>query len=78
MDLLKLQGISCTTKPTDLLDFQKDPFYQKTTIWDAYYLHLISLNYDNLETVACTCYSTVQITKLITPLLIYSVSVHTQ
>ena len=63
MDLLKLQGVSHITKPTDLSDFQKDPFYQKTTIWDAHYLHLISLNYDNLETVACTCYSTIQITK---------------
>ena len=59
MDLQNLQEISHTTKPTDLLGFQKDPFYQKTTIWGARYLHIISLNYDNLETVARTYYSTV-------------------
>ena len=52
VDLQNLQEISLTTKPTDLSDFQKDPFYQKTTIWGAHYLHVISLNYDNLETVA--------------------------
>ena len=50
-------------KITDLLDSQKDPFYQKTTIWGARYLHVISLNYDNLETIACTYYSTIQITE---------------
>ena len=47
----------------DLSDFQKDPFYQKTTIWGAYCLYVISLNYDNLETIARTYYSTAQITE---------------
>ena len=47
----------------DLLDSQKDPSYQKMTIWGANYLHIASLNYDNLETIVCTYYSTIQITK---------------
>ena len=62
-DLQDLQEISHTTKTTDLSDFQKDPFYQKTTIWGAHYLHVISLNYDNLKTVVRTYYSTIQITE---------------
>ena len=62
-DLQNLQEISLTMKPMDLSDFQKDPFSQKMTIWGAHYLHVISLNYDNLETVARTYYSTVQTTE---------------
>ena len=62
-DQQKLREISCIMKPTDLSDFQNDPFYQKTTIWGAHYPHVISLNYDNLETIVRTYYSTVQITK---------------
>ena len=63
VDPQNLQETFHTTKPTDLSDFQKDPFFQKTTIWGAHYLHVISLNYDNLETIVCTYYSTNQITE---------------
>ena len=58
-----LQETSCITKLMDLSDFQSDLSCQKTTIWGTHYLHVASLNYDNLETVACTYYSTIQITK---------------
>ena len=58
-----LQEISHITKPTDLSGFLNDLSYPKMTIWGAHYLHVASLNYDNLETIACTYYSTVQITK---------------
>ena len=50
-------------KPTDLLDSWNNPFYQKMTIWGAHYLHIASLNYDNLEIVVHIYYSTIQITK---------------
>ena len=62
-DLQDLQETLHTMRTTDLSDFQKDPFYQKTTIWGAHCLYVISLNYDNLETIAHTYYSTAQITE---------------